>query len=132
MESNLSIPSEFRFIDRGNWVEQTKVEYLRTFLKNNPDFKVIGVSSWFGGSRNSTQKIADFLDIEIFDIIDNTGGGDTRVESFTRWLLGKEVSKIIILDDQPNWGKFHESHVRPRFDGLGWLEIDQMQKLADK
>lgn len=103
----------YRFLDRGNWVEITLLDLLKDFIKNN-NAVIVGISSWFSWdeqlpeehffSKNSVlQAIENTLQLPVYSVIDYTGGSEARGRSLLKWLEDNNYSPdkdaFVVLDD---------------------------------
>lgn len=80
--------------------------------------KVVGISSWFNSKRDP-KEIGKFLDIEISDVVECTGGGVGRTKAIQKFLAENENSAFVVLDDQQvGHDVFGENHVYPQREGL--------------
>ncbi|ADM79943.1 hypothetical protein phiAS5_ORF0100 [Aeromonas phage phiAS5] len=110
-----------RLYGKVDWVYIPMLERLHRIICET-NAKVVGISSWFRvGDDMRTQKIANFLDIEIADVIDYTGGGHLRVESVIRHIKENGITNFVVLDDIQLFSQYKEMedrHVCPARYGL--------------
>lgn len=82
---------------------------------------VVGISSWFSHPEDKDE-IGMVLDIPISDVVDNTGGGSSRVRSVLRYLKSHDYESFVIIDDIPNFTTdnvgLDNHHVQPTGSGL--------------
>ncbi|AUE22842.1 hypothetical protein Ah1_00324 [Aeromonas phage Ah1] len=111
----------FRLYGKLDWIYVPMLERLHRIIRET-NAKVVGISSWFKvGDDKRTKKIAEFLDIEIVDLIDYTGGGYHRVESVIRHIKEHSITDFVILDDIPMFSEYEEladRHICPKRYGL--------------
>ena len=102
----------YRFLDRGNWVEVELLKRLQGLVKDE-DAHIVGVSSWFGcladneeerkAGLSSLQDIADVLQLPVYGISHSTGGGVSRGRGVLSWLreqgYQEGVDSFVVLDD---------------------------------
>ena len=110
-----------RLYGKVDWVYIPMLERLHRIIRET-NAKVVGISSWFRvGDDTRTQKIANFLDIEIVDVIDYTGGGHNRVESVIRHINKHDIKNFVVIDDIKEFAEYSETedrHVQPQRYGL--------------
>lgn len=82
---------------QGSWVEDRLVRNLQLLIKS-VDARVVGVSSWFT-KRHDIEEVSKFLEIDIIDMTDYTGGGLERGRSIDRYVKSHNISHWVILDD---------------------------------
>lgn len=124
------LPPSILEYDRHDWVETEKLGLLHQ-VANHPEVTIVGVSSWFGRGQRRPETVAKFLQIDIPYVVDATGGGQTRVDSLRRFIDANPITHLAVLDDQPDWGEFHASHVRPIRHGLEQHHIDTIKRLLE-
>lgn len=110
-----------RLYGKIDWIYTPMLERLHRIIRET-NAKVVGISSWFRVDDDMrTQKIANFLDIEIVDVIDYTGGGHYRVESVIRHAKQNNITNFVVLDDIKEFAEYSETedrHVQPQRYGL--------------
>lgn len=96
-------PDDIRIYHGGDWIEIKMLQMLKD-LVDEYNLYIVGISSWF--SRNEKLKhknykvIAEFLDLPIIDISNNTGG--QRDRGAIEWIKEHpeyEVEEWCYLDD---------------------------------
>lgn len=103
----------FRFLDRGNWVEIPLLNLLKDLVNDNHAM-IVGVSSWFSwndefppehffSKQSVIQAIEDTLQLPVYSVVDYTGGSEWRGASVLRWLEAHNYSQdkdaFVVLDD---------------------------------
>lgn len=120
---------------RGNGLKEfADIEFIDRLneIKEKSNAKVIGISSWFSQRRpNDVIEISKALGIDFSDKIDNTGGGTCRLNSITRYIQKHNITKFIIIDDDPiHQTRYKEHHIMPNGDGLTEQLKEQAIKLV--
>lgn len=106
-----ALESNYRFLDRGNWVEVEILKRLQN-LVNETGAVIIGISSWFISGRKGSkgyikefglEAIEEVLELPIFDISDCVGGSEERGRGLLNWLsrnnYDESKDSFVVLDD---------------------------------
>ena len=113
---NKSNPN-FKIYKSADFVCCNKLKLLQE-IATQAGCKVVGISSWFNSKRDP-EEIGKFLDIEISDVVECTGGGIGRTKAIQKFLAENEHKSFVVLDDQQiGHNIFGENHVCPRREGL--------------
>lgn len=129
--TNALLEETVKFYDRGNFVNSDRVSLLRKRCEEN-DVKLVGISSWFA-YRAQKDEFAEFFNLPLIDIVDNTSGGMGRVDSTAKWLAEHKPESFVILDDQMvGWRDLYKEHHVELRNGLGPFELQQLKELLDK